>query len=148
MCLKYIQYGQSFCSRVLYSGFHILCILYMYNKRPQCEKLTMRHPCLQTKRKAFNVAEARIADTGAAQFFDAKKGLSKAEASPKTPKKSARFREHKQELKPISATASKTGPAPAPQIESCCPLLLPTARRHIVGLLSSPCIANSTCVAV
>lgn len=35
---------------------------------------------LQTKRKGFNAAEARVADTGAAQFFDPKKGVPKAEA--------------------------------------------------------------------
>lgn len=35
---------------------------------------------LQTKRKGFNAAEARVADTGAAQFFDPKRGAPKAEA--------------------------------------------------------------------
>lgn len=35
---------------------------------------------LQTKRKGFNAAEARVADTGAAQFFDPRRGVPKAEA--------------------------------------------------------------------
>lgn len=35
---------------------------------------------LQTKRKGFNAAEARVADTGAAQFFDPKRGVPKAES--------------------------------------------------------------------
>ncbi|KAL0030611.1 hypothetical protein WJX79_009490 [Trebouxia sp. C0005] len=34
----------------------------------------------QTKRKAFNVAEARVADTGAEHFYDARRGAPKAEA--------------------------------------------------------------------
>lgn len=35
----------------------------------------------QTKRKGFNAAEARVADTGADQFFDPKRGVPKAEAA-------------------------------------------------------------------
>lgn len=46
---------------------------------------------MQSKRKAFNVAEARIADTGAAQFFDARKGLPKAEAAALPSKRTARW---------------------------------------------------------
>lgn len=45
---------------------------------------------LQTKRKVFNIAEARIADTGAAQFFDARKGMPKAEAAAAPSKRTAR----------------------------------------------------------
>ncbi|KAL3136295.1 Zinc finger C2HC domain-containing protein 1A [Trebouxia sp. C0010 RCD-2024] len=48
----------------------------------------------QTKRKGFNAAEARVADTGAAQFFDPKRGLPKAEAgvlsTPRPGKKAVR----------------------------------------------------------
>lgn len=50
---------------------------------------------LQTKRKGFNAAEARVADTGAAQFFDPKRGLPKAEAgvlsTPRPGKKAVRY---------------------------------------------------------
>ncbi len=35
---------------------------------------------MQTKRKAFNVAEARVADTGAEHFYDARRGAPKAES--------------------------------------------------------------------
>ena len=46
--------------------------------------------CLQTKRKGFNAAEARVADTGADQFFDPKTGVPKAEAGVRsTPGKKA-----------------------------------------------------------
>lgn len=45
---------------------------------------------MQSKRKAFNIAEARIADTGAAQFFDARKGVAKAEAAAMPTKRTAR----------------------------------------------------------
>jgi len=49
---------------------------------------------MQTKRKAFNVAEARVADTGAEHFYDARRGAPKAETggigSSKSGKKSAR----------------------------------------------------------
>ncbi|DBA98037.1 TPA: hypothetical protein ACH3X3_012865 [Trebouxia sp. C0006] len=34
----------------------------------------------QTKRKGFNAAEARVADTGADQFYDAMRGAPKGEA--------------------------------------------------------------------
>lgn len=44
----------------------------------QCSHRNSR--CMQTKRKAFNVAEARLADTGAEQFYDARRGAPKAEA--------------------------------------------------------------------
>ena len=35
---------------------------------------------MQTKRKGFNAAEARVADTGADQFYDARRGVPKGEA--------------------------------------------------------------------
>ncbi|KAL3152881.1 Zinc finger C2HC domain-containing protein 1A [Trebouxia sp. C0009 RCD-2024] len=48
----------------------------------------------QTKRKGFNAAEARVADSGAAQFFDPKRGVPKAEAgglsTPRPGKKAGR----------------------------------------------------------
>lgn len=45
---------------------------------------------VQSKRKAFNIAEARIADTGAAQFFDARRGVPKAEAAAVPSKRTVR----------------------------------------------------------
>ena len=48
------------------------------------------HVHLQTKRKGFNAAEARVADTGAAQFFDARKGVPKADAALLNPSHTSR----------------------------------------------------------
>ena len=52
----------------------------------------------QTKRKGFNAAEARVADTGADQFFDPKRGVPKAEAAllstARPSKKAGRYGSH------------------------------------------------------
>ena len=56
-----------FCMRLLYLTCYCHCCMTWWMQT-------------QTKRKGFNAAEARVADTGADQFDDAMRGAPKGEA--------------------------------------------------------------------